>query len=221
MSNENMLWIYAGRTQNGDVFFYAVTHVKREGGGRTTLHMHRLILGLDFGDKRIADHINFKTLDNRRCNLRTCSPLESGRHRRKIGGTSSKYKGVHFDTKNKNWVSKIMVEGKLRHLGRFGAEKDAAIQYDIAANAEFGEFAELNFPKVDYSYCDFDIKNFKTPAQKKKSSKFVGVTWNKNAGKWRSQIQVDKKNINLGLFTNEEDAARAYERYLIETKGGK
>ncbi len=206
---------------SGDVSFYAVTHVKREGGGWTTLHMHRLILGLEFGDKRWGDHINYKTLDNRRCNLRPCSPSESVRHRRKTKNTSSRYTGVCFNTRDKNWVSKIMVEGKNKHLGSFKTQKEAAIQYDKAAYAEYKEFTELNFPEVDHSNDNFDIEKYKTPAQKKKSSKFVGVYWDKNAGKWRSQIQVDKKNINLGLFTNEEDAARAYERYPIETKGGK
>ena len=208
----------SARKTSGDVSFYAVTRVRRKGGGQTLLRMHRLILGLDFGDRRHADHINFKTLDNRRCNLRACSPLDSVRHRKKWQNTSSKYKGVYYSTENKNWVSRIGIEGRHISLGRFKTEKEAAIQYDKAAFAEFGEFAELNFPKTDHSKDNFDIGKYETPAQKRKSSKYVGVTWDKSTGKWVSQIQVDKKNINLGYFKNEKAAAQAYNNYAIKHK---
>lgn len=45
-----------------------------------------------------------------------------------------------------------------------------------------------------------------------KYSKFKGVYWcqNGSAGKWKSQIKVNKKRIRLGSFENELDAARAY-----------
>jgi hypothetical protein len=38
-----------------------------------------------------------------------------------------------------------------------------------------------------------------------------GVSWNKNFGKWQARIQVDKKQIWLGLHDSIEDAAKAYE----------
>jgi hypothetical protein len=38
--------------------------------GSGTTHMSRLILGLEKGDSREADHLNGDRLDNRRCNLR-------------------------------------------------------------------------------------------------------------------------------------------------------
>ncbi len=204
------------RKTSGDILYYAETNIKREDGSRSSVRMHRLILGLDFGDKRIADHINYRTLDNRRCNLRICSPLESVRHRKKVAGTSSKYKGVHYNPKNKNWVSQIQIKGKQRGLGSFKTQKEAAVQYDIAAFAEFGEFAELNFPRIDHYIDDFDIENFKTPAQKRKTSKFVGVCWHKGNRAWDSQIMVNEKTIYLGLFKNEEDAAKAYNNYVIK-----
>ncbi len=46
------------------------------------------------------------------------------------------------------------------------------------------------------------------------SSKYRGVTWNKNSNKWRSQISIGKKRIGLGYFENEIDAAIAYQNKL-------
>lgn len=41
-------------------------------------------------------------------------------------------------------------------------------------------------------------------------SKYKGVTWHKSAGKWQAQIKVDGRNVYLGLFGSEADAAQAY-----------
>ena len=46
---------------------------------------------------------------------------------------------------------------------------------------------------------------------RKTSSRFVGVTFIKRIGQWRAQIMLDRKNIFLGHFKDEVDAARAYD----------
>lgn len=51
------------------------------------------------------------------------------------------------------------------------------------------------------------------------SSKYKGVTYNKRAKKWKSQITIDKNCIYLGLFENEVDAAKAYNIKAIELFG--
>ncbi len=204
---------------SGDVSFYAVTNIRTErGGNQRSLKMHRLILGLDFGDSRWADHKNHDTLDNRRKNLRPCSPSENAGNRNKMGGTSSKYKGVSFNLKNKNFVSQIVVDGKSVHLGHFKTQKEAAIQYDKAAFSAHREFASLNFPEVDYSKYDFDIENFPTPGREKKSSKFTGVSWDRKNKKWETCLRVDRKLIHLGRFKEEGAAAKAYNDYVTRHK---
>jgi hypothetical protein len=44
------------------------------------------------------------------------------------------------------------------------------------------------------------------------SSEYKGVTWNKNTEKWQAQIKIDKNNKYLGLFSNEVDAAKTYDK---------
>lgn len=44
----------------------------------------------------------------------------------------------------------------------------------------------------------------------KKSSKYAGVTWNKNRGAWQSQKMINGKPTYLGLFDNELDAHNRY-----------
>ncbi len=46
----------------------------------------------------------------------------------------------------------------------------------------------------------------------KYSSKYKGVCWFKVKKKWQARIQVNGKGIFLGIFTNEMDAARAYDK---------
>lgn len=48
------------------------------------------------------------------------------------------------------------------------------------------------------------------------SSKYKGVTWDKSRSKWVSHIRVDGKQIYLGRFDNEDDAAKAYNNAVME-----
>ena len=43
-----------------------------------------------------------------------------------------------------------------------------------------------------------------------KSSRFLGVSWDKQHRKWRAYIRVAGKNYHLGRYENEEAAARRY-----------
>ena len=51
---------------------------------------------------------------------------------------------------------------------------------------------------------------------RKGSSKYTGVYWNKGANKWKAQIVINGKDKYLGYFTNEIEAHEAYQTRLKE-----
>lgn len=64
-------------------------------GKRRIVKLHRFIMGLNLGDKRVVDHINGNTLNNRKINLRVCSVAENARNRHPRSNILSlRYSGV-------------------------------------------------------------------------------------------------------------------------------
>lgn len=51
------------------------------------------------------------------------------------------------------------------------------------------------------------------------SSKYKGVSWNKERQHWRAYLHVNGKTMSLGSFSEEKAAARAYDRAAIEAWG--
>lgn len=110
---------------------------------QTKVVMHRLLLGARRG--QWVDHINGNPLDNRRSNLRFCSPRESARNRGPFGGRSP-FKGVAWSKANRKWKASICVgdSGERLHLGYFKDAVFAASAYNEAALKHHGDFARTN-----------------------------------------------------------------------------
>lgn len=53
------------------------------------------------------------------------------------------------------------------------------------------------------------------------TSKYLGVSWNKESKKWVSQININGKQKHLGRFTNEIEASNAYQKELSKIGGNK
>lgn len=119
---------------------YVVRHVKGQKGKQS---LHRLILGVE--SHEWADHINGDRMDNRKENLRKCSRLENSRNmgKRKCP-TSSKFKGVYWDSQMSKYRARLYHDGKNHHIGLFDTQEDAAKAYNKKALAIQGTFARIN-----------------------------------------------------------------------------
>ena len=69
---------------------------------------------------------------------------------------------------------------------------------------------KLNNRKTNLRNCSHGQNQQNRGSNKFTTSKYKGVCWNKNAGKWMAEIMVNRKKIYLGIFAVETDAARAY-----------
>jgi hypothetical protein len=114
----------------------------RNEGGKI-VKMHRVIMGVT--DRNIqVDHINGKSLDNRRANLRLCTMAENQRNRGPAKSNTSGFKGVYWDTRAGKWHAHITVNNKKTNLGLYADSIDAARAYNAAATKWHGPFAYLN-----------------------------------------------------------------------------
>jgi AP2 domain. len=131
---------HAHRDKTRENCFIARTNVYAGWHKQRVVLMHRLILQAPA--HLIADHINFDTLDNRRCNLRLCNVVQSNAHKRAWGSRIGCYKGVQ------PWGNKfkaaLVHKGESFYLGLFATPELAAKAYDDKARAIYGEFAHPN-----------------------------------------------------------------------------
>lgn len=138
---------------------------------------------------------------------------------------TSRFMGVGSSNRKNQWQARILVHGKVTHLGYYETEEEAAEVYDRVSLALHGEHAQTNFPTANYSEDDIapyrgldreDLQRALGVKPMDKSSKFRGVS--KKKGKWEAKVMVNRKWAYRELFDSEEAAARAYDRALWRLK---
>lgn len=121
--------------------YYAVRNETGADGRRRTIKMSRYVLAMDESDKRLADHKNGVTLDNRDDNLRPVSTFDSAINRKTRVNNKSGCKGIYACKIMKQWRVYIYYDGKRLNLGWF-RDLESAKRIRKAAEAIFhGEFS--------------------------------------------------------------------------------
>ena len=100
--------------------------------------LHRLIYkyhnddwDITYSNDNLIDHIDIDPSNNKIENLRLVNKSQNNRNKNKKENSSSKYKGVYSSksVKKKPWSAAISIDGKLKHLGYFDNEEEAAEVY--------------------------------------------------------------------------------------------
>lgn len=131
-------WSAAARHSKNCERWYATANLGRGKG----IYLHRLIADAPKGVE--VDHQDGDGLNCRRYNLRHATHQENAKHRITAWGTS-RFVGVHRNSRNTRWIAQLRSDGRVRHLGSFTDETEAAKAYDAAARETHGEYANPNF----------------------------------------------------------------------------
>lgn len=115
----------------------------------------------------------------------------------------SEYIGVKRQLQSRKFEAYISISGKSTLLGIYEHAEAAAMAYDARAALLA---RPVNFPRGGQKQ-----------ARKRGSSKFRGVSWLEREQKWVARATVKGKSKVIGRFKNEQDAARAYDNYVLSS----
>jgi hypothetical protein len=105
-----------------------------------------------------------------------------------------------------------------------GKQKNTKM-HRLISKAKRGEIVDhidgngLNNQKLNLRICTHQENLRNRTKQSNNSSGYKGVTWHKGDKKWQAQALINKKMKYLGSFDTPEEAAIAYDRFIIENFG--
>ncbi|KAJ0988330.1 hypothetical protein J5N97_006686 [Dioscorea zingiberensis] len=137
------------------------------------------------------------------------------------------------------WDGTINIEsrkrkGKQVYLGGYDSEQKAARAYDLAALKYWGanSTTKLNFPISEYAHELDEMKNMskdewvqylrrRSSCFSRGISAYRGVTRRQKDGRWQARLGsvAGTRDIYLGTFKTEEEAAVAYDIAAVELRG--
>jgi hypothetical protein len=102
----------------------------------------------------------------------------------------------------------VRVDGKRKciYMHRFiNSTNDGELTDHINGN-------RLDNQRNNLRSCNFTQNHANKKIESKFSSKYKGVYWQKNRSKWIAMIRINRKGHYLGCFTDEKEAAKAYNK---------
>jgi hypothetical protein len=111
------------------------------GGSSNLWYMQYFIV--PFSSITTVDHVNRNGLDNRKENLRVVTRSQNLANK-KAKSDSIDYRGVYVDKRHGGVYALITVNRKTKNLGTYPSKEEAALAYNKAAKAAFGECAHQN-----------------------------------------------------------------------------
>ncbi|KAK9670223.1 hypothetical protein RND81_13G187400 [Saponaria officinalis] len=176
---------------------------------------------------------------------RVCGQSKAIVHRKSLdtfGQRTSQFRGVtrHRWTGRYEahlWDNSCKKEGQTRkgrqvYLGGYDTEDKAARAYDLAALKYWGPSTHINFPLENYLQEVEEMKNMtrqefvahlrrRSSGFSRGASIYRGVTRHHQHGRWQARIGrvAGNKDLYLGTFSTQEEAAEAYDIAAIKFRG--
>eukprot|EP00873_Tetraselmis_striata_P014322 jgi/Tetstr1/434586/TSEL_023677.t1 len=138
---------------------------------------------------------------------------------------TSRYLGVGSSNRKDQWQARILIKGKVTHLGYYASQEEAARIYDRVCLSLHGPSSQINFPIEDYKDLPAvdlqhlsreDLQRSLGVKPMEKSSQYRGVSRKKD--KWEAKVMLHRKWAYRELFDDELDAARAYDKAVWRLK---
>ena len=113
-------------------------------GKQITIHMHRVILGLEREDPRHGDHKNKCGIDNRRKNLRPADDDENAQNARTRKDNTSGCKNINWHKLQRAWQVAFQYKKTQKHVGYFKDFEKARAALIEAVQALHSEFTSFD-----------------------------------------------------------------------------
>ena len=142
--------------------------------------------------------------------------------------TTSRFQGVSLSPPNRRqqqayWRAFVKLPGRLVHLGYWATEPEAAVAHDRAILYYGLDRGRLNFPKLSSRLRPAGARALRAERARVRkattSSRYRGVSWAAASACWRACIRTDGRNRHLGLYSDDREAALAYDAAAFKLHG--